>query len=204
MEDLKVGDRVKRWPSEVTKGFTDACRNMAPPKQPTEVFIIDYVNGNCIRLKGMASTWSAECFYRLGAKCKAKTSTKTEDPKEIQLIFGPNNNVSPVCTETDKLSDKHEGIKFDGTKPRMDLLIDGCPNALEAVASVLTFGAQKYADNNWHKVANGKSRYKAALMRHLTAAARGEEFDSETGMSHLAHAACNALFILELEFRNNE
>lgn len=93
------------------------------------------------------------------------------------------------------------GMKFDGDKPRMALLVDGCPNALEAVASVLTFGAQKYEADSWKGVPNGAERYKSALLRHLTAVGKGEVLDSESGLHHLAHAACNALFILELALR---
>ena len=37
------------------------------------------------------------------------------------------------------------GVKFDGDKPRMDLL-DAC--AIEQLAQVLTFGASKYAAQN--------------------------------------------------------
>lgn len=94
------------------------------------------------------------------------------------------------------------GMKYDGDKPRMDLLLDGMPGALEQVASILTFGAKKYADHSWQTVPNGPARYKAALLRHLTAHAKGELNDPDSGMAHLAHAACNALFILQLEVNN--
>ena len=94
------------------------------------------------------------------------------------------------------------GMKYDGNKARMDLMLDGMPNALEQVAQILTFGAKKYADHSWQTVPSGKARYKAALLRHLTAHAKGEINDPESGMPHLAHAACNALFILELEQRD--
>lgn len=96
------------------------------------------------------------------------------------------------------------GMKYDGGKPRMALLFDGCPNALEAVASVLTFGAQKYAAHSWQSVPEGEERYKSALLRHLTAVGKGEELDPESGLHHLAHAACNALFILELALRKTK
>ncbi|QHR71805.1 putative phosphodiestherase [Escherichia phage forsur] len=96
------------------------------------------------------------------------------------------------------------GMKYDGGKPRMALLLDGCPNALEAVASVLTFGAQKYAAHSWQTVPEGEERYKSALLRHLTAVGKGEELDPESGLHHLAHAACNALFILELALRKTK
>lgn len=95
------------------------------------------------------------------------------------------------------------GMKYDGGKPRMDLLLSGCPNALEQVAQILTFGAQKYTAHSWQTVPQGEDRYLAALLRHLTAHGKGEVNDPESGMSHLAHAACNALFILELEARKN-
>ncbi len=93
------------------------------------------------------------------------------------------------------------GMKYDSGKPRMDLLLAGCPQALEQVSSILTFGAEKYAEHSWQTVPNGDARYLAALLRHLTAHAKGEKNDPESDMSHLAHAACNALFILELEMR---
>lgn len=96
------------------------------------------------------------------------------------------------------------GVKFDGEKPRVDLLIDGCPNALEAISQVLTFGAKKYSDHNWQKVPDGEKRYKAALMRHLLSSSKGEKTDSETNLSHLAHAACCVLFMLELELTKDE
>lgn len=96
------------------------------------------------------------------------------------------------------------GMKYDGGKPRMDLLLDGCPNALLQVAEVLTFGAKKYAAHSWHTVSEGKTRYKAALLRHLTAHSLGEVNDPESGLPHLAHAACCSLFILELEQRETK
>lgn len=90
------------------------------------------------------------------------------------------------------------GLKFDAEKPRMDLLIDGMPRALQAVGDVLTFGAKKYAAHSWRDVEDNHTRYHAAQIRHQLAGARGEIHDPETGLRHLAHEACNALFRLEL------
>jgi hypothetical protein len=72
-------------------------------------------------------------------------------------------------------------------------------SALEEVVKVLEFGAKKYAPNNWKYVVPAKYRYKNACMRHLTAYMEGKEIDNETGLSHMAHVACNALFLLFLE-----
>lgn len=110
-------------------------------------------------------------------------------------------NAPRVQDEADNRPSREGGMKYDGDKPRMDLLVSGCPNALEAVGTVLTFGASKYAAHSWQTVPNGDERYLAALIRHLTAIGKGEQADPESGLSHLAHVACNALFILELECR---
>lgn len=91
------------------------------------------------------------------------------------------------------------GAKFDGGKTRMDLLMCGCAKSLEQVAKVLTFGAKKYADDNWRLVSDAKKRYNAALHRHLNSYYQGEKIDQETGLSHLAHAQCCLTFLLEFE-----
>lgn len=90
------------------------------------------------------------------------------------------------------------GIKLDHGKLRWDLLRAGCPLALEEVIRVLMFGAQKYDDHNWKLVEDGEKRYRNALDRHLAELDKGIPLDAETGLSHLAHVATNALFLLEL------
>ncbi len=96
-----------------------------------------------------------------------------------------------------------EGIKHDDKKPKMGLVIGGFAEALEHVGKVGTFGADKYAPDNWKKVENGIDRYTDAMYRHLLAEAKGETRDPETGLHHAAHAAWNSLarlsFILHYE-----
>jgi len=69
------------------------------------------------------------------------------------------------------------------------------------VVSVLTFGAGKYSSNTWQDAKDGKARYYAAAMRHITDWWLGERNDSESGIHHLAHAACNLFFLLWLDER---
>jgi hypothetical protein len=83
------------------------------------------------------------------------------------------------------------GTKNDQGKLRYDLL---APDALRGLVDVLTFGAKKYADRNWEGGIKF-GRVFAAAMRHLWAWWRGEEFDPETGLSHLDHAACCIHFL---------
>lgn len=88
------------------------------------------------------------------------------------------------------------GQKHDQDKPRYDLIP---ANAVDELAKVLTFGAEKYAPNSWQNVEDGLNRYRAALLRHTFAIQRGETVDSESGLPHSAHAMCCAAFIVELE-----
>jgi len=71
--------------------------------------------------------------------------------------------------------------------------------ALEAVAAVMTFGAAKYADDGWKSLPDGENRYTGAMLRHLTAIQEGELVDDESGLPHIAHVACNALFLTHFE-----
>jgi hypothetical protein len=87
-------------------------------------------------------------------------------------------------------------MKHDGGKPRFDLMTW---RATAQVIDVLTFGAQTYAPRSWATVPDAYRRYFAAALRHLWARALGERFDPESGLPHLAHAACNVLFICELD-----
>lgn len=93
-----------------------------------------------------------------------------------------------------------KGFKADGGKPDWFLLMsaEGCARALASVVRVLTFGAKKYAAFSWRKVDNAKHRYESALYRHLNALHTGETHDAESGESHWAHVATNALFLAEL------
>lgn len=88
------------------------------------------------------------------------------------------------------------GVKYDNDKPQWSLLPF---KALKEVVDVLTYGARKYAPDNWKKVPNAKQRYIDAALRHFTAYIGGEKLDSETGKSHLAHAMCCMLFLLAFE-----
>lgn len=91
-----------------------------------------------------------------------------------------------------------KGVKLDSGKNRLGLVFGGFSHALWLVGQVGTFGANKYTDNGWQSVENGKNRYTDALLRHLFKVFMGEKIDEESGLPHLAHACWNALAILEL------
>ena len=74
------------------------------------------------------------------------------------------------------------------------------PDLVKAVAEVRMFGTEKYHDpDNWKEVE--PQRYLDALYRHLLAYIGGEEYDLESGLSHLAHMGCNISFLLDRDYR---
>lgn len=88
-----------------------------------------------------------------------------------------------------------EGKKNDQGKNRLELLP---VLALEGLARVLTFGAQKYDDWNWAKGMKW-SRLQGAALRHIFAFIRGENDDPESGLPHLDHAQCCISFLSQYQ-----
>ena len=89
-----------------------------------------------------------------------------------------------------------QGMKFDKNKPDYSLLPFA---AVDEVVKVLTYGAAKYDRFNWEKVE--AVRYQAATMRHFSTHMQGEKIDQESGISHLAHAICSLLYLLDFELK---
>lgn len=83
------------------------------------------------------------------------------------------------------------GSRFNTGKLRMDL-ID--PQAMKGLAAVLTKGAEKYSANNWRD-GLPYTETVASLLRHTFAFLGGEDIDSETGLPHVDHMQCNAMFL---------
>jgi len=86
----------------------------------------------------------------------------------------------------------HDAVKHDKGKLRLDLV--PCELTV-AVATVMAYGAEKYDEHNWRKGLVW-SRVYAAAQRHLTAWWAGDETDNESGINHVAHAACCLAFLL--------
>lgn len=87
------------------------------------------------------------------------------------------------------------GVKHDSEKPDMSLLSS---IAIVKVADVMTFGKRKYSANNW-RGGISYTRLLAAALRHIFSYLGGESKDPETGKSHLAHASCCLMMLLEFE-----
>lgn len=89
--------------------------------------------------------------------------------------------------------------KADGGKMRPLLVAQ---ELIRAVGAIREYGCKKYhGPENWKKVA--PDRYKNALYRHWLAYLDGEKCDSESGLPHLWHLACNAMFLIVMEWEND-
>lgn len=87
-----------------------------------------------------------------------------------------------------------QAVKYDTGKLDWSLM----PwDSVEEILKVLEFGKQKYSSWNWATGEGFKyTRVFNSLVRHLFAWIRGEDNDPESGLSHLAHAGCNVIFLL--------
>lgn len=122
--------------------------------------------------------------------------------KENREEWVPGRGLCPPTAhcDPDGLNQHESGAKLDAGKARVGLVVKGFSRALQEVSKVGTFGANKYTDNGWKDVKNGKERYTDAMFRHLLE--DDNSVDPESKLLHAAHAAWNAL--ARLEFILNE
>lgn len=94
------------------------------------------------------------------------------------------------------LHEDDQTAKDDSDKPDLTLV----PlQILYSIAEVRKYVTQKYKDpDNWKKVS--AERYRKALLRHCIAYIRDPDGkDTESGLPHLWHLACNVAFLCEME-----
>jgi len=110
------------------------------------------------------------------------------------MTFETNGNVLPGVSvaSNGNFKLKEAGLRYNEGKLRYDLLE---PYALEQLVKVFTKGAEKYAPRNWEKGMKW-STVIASLKRHTAAFEKGEDFDEESGISHMAHVAWNAMALV--------
>lgn len=98
------------------------------------------------------------------------------------------------------------GSKLDyGKNPLFSLFLDYFPRAAAAVSMVSEYGSRKYVAKGWITVKDGVTRYTDADLRHLQKECiEGGYDDTDSGLSHAAQHAWNALARLELKLMNGE
>lgn len=99
--------------------------------------------------------------------------------------------IEAIRHDTNKI-ETGDHLKKDDGKPPISLIPY---EFLEGTAKVLEFGARKYSAYGWADSDMEYSRIISAAYRHLGKFEKGEDIDSETGLSHLLHLSCCVMFL---------
>lgn len=101
-----------------------------------------------------------------------------------------------------------KGLRYNSGKLKWSLMDY---QAMESMIRVLMYGADKYTvtltdgtvvpgDNNW-KLGLPKQVILDCMQRHLAALMNGEANDPESGLPHIGHIMCNAMFYSHFEMK---
>ena len=101
--------------------------------------------------------------------------------------------IKHICPST--VHSPHQGSRYNQGKARFDLIP---PEVITKLAEHYTYGANKYAPNNWRK-GFPYSETSGSLLRHLYAWLAGERNDPESGNHHLTAVIWNAVTLLYFE-----
>ena len=142
----------------------------------------------------------AQELYDSVDKNKLSNEFRTQEMFEEYCFLKDFYDKSQQSEQPNEAIDPTQFIKLDTGKRRLSLLE---PHFILSVGDVITFGAQKYAPNNW-QLCEDTSRYKDALLRHIYAYLSGERYDQETGIEHIAHASCNLMFLQYFDNLNKD
>jgi hypothetical protein len=129
--------------------------------------------------------------------------SRTREQVEIDAGIIPEKEVEPpingVMETVNRVTQTQSyPIKFDGGKPRMDLVR---PEFTLALGEALAYGANKYNEqegtvpNYLRGSGFNYSRIIGSLERHIAQWKMGQDVDEESGLSHLAMAAANLMFL---------
>ncbi len=100
------------------------------------------------------------------------------------------------------MSEQKVAARFNTGKPMLSYFRRSFSWALEAVARVKEFGANKYDDDNWRHGGKPDAEYLDSLDRHLDAFLNGEVYDKDSGCHHIGHAIWNLCALMELNYKN--
>lgn len=137
----------------------------------------------------------------LNAKCEYYCDTYKYNCAKLSVMDATECDQHIFACEVDPngISAHEPGAKLDDGKLLAGIL-QQFALAITEIMKVATFGARKYSRGGWQHVTNGRERYSDAMMRHYLKESL-EPNDPDSGLSHEAHLAWNALARLELKLR---
>lgn len=159
---------------------------------------MSYNDDNRVFLKSFETVEEAERIYRTIIELVNELNGELGGVVDERgnTLFVKDDAIGIIHHQEDRGADKDQSAKADKGKLELSLVN---PELVKAVAEVRMYGTEKYGDSeNWRKVE--PKRYVDALYRHLLAYIEGNEADEESGLSHLAHMACNISFLLNKKY----
>lgn len=96
----------------------------------------------------------------------------------------------------------NQALRYNTGKSKLSHILT-MPNAIDGVSAVLEFGSKKYSRLNFQK-GLPFTEVMDSLLRHAAAFANGEDLDTDSGLPHVDHITCNALFLAEFTRTRSE
>lgn len=121
-------------------------------------------------------------------RCRSDTEC---DARQGRLKPAPEASKGP-----EEFKGKIDGGGVKGSMRKMKLPLNLIPPLfIQMVALVLAFGAKKYAKNNWLRGMSVDTVLES-VKRHIQEFEEGHEYDKESLLPGLAHAACGIMFLI--------
>ena len=94
---------------------------------------------------------------------------------------------------------KEQAMRFNAGKPQLSYMLEA-DVAMKGMCGAFAFGAIKYERMNWKK-GLPVIEIMDSLLRHMMAVANGEVLDADSGLPHVDHITCNAVFLATFGLR---
>jgi hypothetical protein len=102
--------------------------------------------------------------------------------------------------KVDDLFENRVLARFNEGKPQWTLMDS---DAMLPMINVLGYGCLKYDRDNWKKACPKRLSLMDSLQRHALKIIAGESIDPESGLPHIGHLMCNAMFYSYWEQKTN-
>lgn len=94
-----------------------------------------------------------------------------------------------------------QAMRFNKGKPELSYMLEA-DVAMKGMCAGFAFGAIKYDRGDW-KNGLDPTEIIDSLLRHLMAYQTGQALDSESGLPHVDHITCNAVFLATFGVRED-